>query len=544
MTDNTFNEQHRFGSASWASGFDLAKAGLTGNSGLFIGYKDNQQLRIDSDAPMITFGGAGSGKTRDLLGYVVCTSPGLPMLILDPRGELERISRIQHTLNGEYAYRWNPTGMLGTGGHACNLLDILTLNSPSFHSDTKFIAEGLITLSGGGSSRYFEQSARRYAEAILKSDVEQDGYTSFPRFYRTVSAIESDPHTWGTTLEAMLNSQFQDVRRVAGEMIAKQNESPKEFGSIIAELYNNTNFLSDPALIASLKDKRDREYGNQVTFSLAELCRTDPVRKIFLNIPAECLSIWSPVIRVFFTVAMLYKTRNPQARRILLLVDEAGQLGKFEALMRAVTFGRGGGIKAWSIWQGIGQVQRSFSPQEFQTFMGSCQVRQFFGVRDYETAKLISDMLGQESLQYDDTLAQSRARKSRMDVMQKAMSGQDPFTLGHELAHHKMAQNHRSTQARALMTPEEILSMPEDRQILFVSGLNLKPTYGEKYPYYTCREMAKYQYLPNPYHPPTDSVRVQGMFGAKYIPVITEPVPEKYALYPQHSDGTWSYCAS
>jgi len=27
------------------------------------------------------------------------------------------------------------------------------------------------------------------------------------------------------------------------------------------------------------------------------------------------------------------------------------------------------------------------------------------------------------------------------------------------------------------------------------------------------------------------------------VPVITEAVPDKYALYPQNSEGYWSYCA-
>lgn len=541
MNRQGFNAHYRYGSAAWADTSSIAQAGLMNGKGLFLGYKDNRQIRISSDAPMLTIGGAGSGKTRDLLGFVVCSSPGLPMLVLDPRGELEAISRMTHTLNGEYAYRWNPANLLGAGTHVCNVLDILDPCSTSFHSDCKFIAEGMISLSGGGNARYFEQRSRAYAECLIKHDATVSGYTSLPRFYRTVNTIEGDPETWGNTLEAMLMSPHEDVRRTAGEMITKQTESPKEFGSVLAEIYNAIGFLSDPALLTSLEDPRDADNG-RVCFSLSELCRGHPVRKIFIQVPSEMLSLWSPVLRLFYTTAMMYKARAPEARRVLFLIDEAGQMGRFGALLRAVTFGRGAGIKTWSIWQGIGQIRKNFSHEEAQTLIGSCQVRQFFGVRDYDTAKLVSDMLGKESLHYDDTLAQSEAAMHKRATLQKVMQGEDPFTLGHQMAHYRKASRHQSMQARDLMAPEEILSLQEDRQILFISGLNLKPILGEKHPYYTRPEMAGL-YLANPYHPPTDSVRVQGFFDSKSVPVITAPVPDKYAVYPQNSEGYWSYCA-
>ena len=81
------NEEFRHGSARWSTDDEVRRAGMFTADGPQVGYLGGRMLRLPGDAPMVSFGGAGSGKTRDLLGYVLCNSPGLPMLILDPPDE-------------------------------------------------------------------------------------------------------------------------------------------------------------------------------------------------------------------------------------------------------------------------------------------------------------------------------------------------------------------------------------------------------------------------------------------------------------------------
>jgi len=290
-------------------------------------------------------------------------------------------------------------------------------------------------------------------------------------------------------------------------------------------------FLDDPTLLPHL------EGGD---FSLNALTNPGRATKVFLNVPAEYLSLWSPLIRLFFTVSILYKSRKPQGPRVMLLVDEAGQLGKFEGLLRAFTYGRGAGVRAWAIFQDAGQIIRNFGAPAMQGFLGSAQMRQFFGVRDYQTAQLISDMLGSETLTYDDPLQQDGARHKKRQVIQRMFEGEDPFASVFDYAHYERAAQNRTKQARQLMTPDEILSLTEDRQILFISGQNLRPILAQKYPYFTRPEMAGL-YLPNPYHPPTDRVQIATRFGSKWVEVIRENVPAKWAGFPQFQNGTLSY---
>ena len=82
---NFHHEQDRYGSAKWATPQDAARAGLYGRGGLFLGYLAGRALRLEGDAPLITIGGAGSGKFRDILAYNICCYPSSTFR-LDPKG--------------------------------------------------------------------------------------------------------------------------------------------------------------------------------------------------------------------------------------------------------------------------------------------------------------------------------------------------------------------------------------------------------------------------------------------------------------------------
>ncbi|HBA44253.1 MAG TPA: hypothetical protein DCZ07_14885 [Alphaproteobacteria bacterium] len=525
-----FNEEYRFGSAAWANTEDLRRAGMLGAHGLPVGYRENTAMRLNGDAPLVTIGGAGSGKFRDILSYVACNSPGQSQVWLDPRGEISAVSEIAHTMNGDYAYRFNPLHLCSGISHKINPLEFLARESPSLLSDCKFVAEALVALTSGKDGNYFDLRARDWVEKLLISLVHKQGRVTLADLHRITSMIEGDARGWADHLEFMLACPYDGVRRAAAEMLTKQQDSPREFGSVMGSVYAALGFLDDPTLLESL---------NEAELSLFDLLR--PGRKLFLNIPAEFLSLWSPLIRLVFTVVMLLKGRSPEAPRIMLIVDEAGQLGRFEALLRAFTFGRGAGVRAWAVFQDTGQISRNYGAPALQGFLGSAQMRQFFGVRDYQTARLVSDMLGTETLEYDDERLQDEARRQKRDAIRKMFTGdEDPFDAAREYGHYKRAEERRTKQSRPLMTPDEIMDMPEDRQILFISGKNLKPVYAAKYPYFLRRDMAG-RFLPNPYHPPIDKVKVKAWIGTRTLKVVRERVPERFVSFPQYKENMWSY---
>ena len=494
-------EHDRFGSAAWADPNSLQAAGLFAERGLRVGHLGFAPLSLDSDAPMLTIGGAGSGKQRDLLTAAIALSPHRRMMILDPRGELAAVTMHNFARTGSYAYCWNPLRLHGLPHHPCNPLDLLRADSPTLVSDTKFIAEGLVPLPPGYGNTYLLMRARGWAEALLRFLALRDGSVSFPALGALIDAVEGDPEAWGAALTLMLNAPDPFLKRVAAEIVTKQQEAPKEFGAILGALYNALGFLDDPLARAALSAEG---------FSLSELVRAEPCTSVFLNIPAEFLSIWSPLIRVFFTVPMLVKGRAPAAPRLHLIVDEAGQ------------------------------IKRNFGDSALQSFIGSAQVRQFFGVLDVETAKLVSDMLGSETLHHTDTRQNNTDRHAKRAAILRLFTGADPMEAALGFVHHRRAGGIPAGKARALLSPDEVLALREDQQVLFISGLNLRPILANKYPFYTRPELAG-RYLPNPYHPPADRVRVATAKGMRDLRVITAPVPPSLAPLPQYHSGFCRY---
>lgn len=172
-----FHEEFRFGSARFATPDEVLHAGLMNQPGPFIGFAAGRPLRLAGDAPLITFGGAGSGKLRDVLAYNLCGfrtgnrwSVPRRMLVNDPRGELAAISISNQIRFGKAAYCINPFGLHGLPKHRVNPWNIIRKDSPTFHADVKLLIGDLIPLPTGGE-KYFSARAREWAEALVRTYV-------------------------------------------------------------------------------------------------------------------------------------------------------------------------------------------------------------------------------------------------------------------------------------------------------------------------------------------------------------------------------------
>ncbi|MDX1580644.1 MAG: type IV secretory system conjugative DNA transfer family protein [Alphaproteobacteria bacterium] len=530
------NETFRFGSARWPRLTEIENAGLLPPKpdSPPLGFIQDRPLCVSGDSPLITVAGSGAGKARDVLVPLICSAPSdMNMLILDLKGELGAVSMGDLVRQGKAGYFINAFGMHGLPQHRFNPLDVLRAGSVTRHQDAKVCAEALIKSSGGGHSDYFEGRARELVEKGAKYLVLRQGQVTLPELYRLLCLIDGNPEGWQRTAEDMMRCGLDDVRQVVGEMLYKQQSAPGEFSAIMGTLHKNLNFVTDPAIERTLSGG---------DFSLEVLA--DPALRCHIHIivPAEYVGVLSSFLRLTFAVATLYKQQAPQAPPLYLLCDESAQLGHFEALERCVTYGRGAKIRTHTVWQDLGQISRHYGPNGLQTFLGSSQVRQFFSIRDIQSARLISEMLGTQTLEYNDTLQQERARRAKLQALNAMMfGGADPLLGATEVAHHARAQRHRTKQARALMTPSEVMALPEDQQLLFISGVNCPQILADRRAYFRQPALAG-RYLANPYHE-EGFVQIATRRGTRRARIITEACPREIAHFPQYAagPGTWQY---
>lgn len=450
------------------------------------------------------------------------------MLILDVKGELASISQDQ-TPDKKFCYYWNPIGLHDLPQNQVNPVGFLTKDSPTLVSDMKVFVEAAIPRSGSGNAAYFELNARRFAEAIGLGLVQMNGVLTLPDFYYAITALPLADDHWLDVAWAMHNAPYRECVLVEAEIAQAREDSSGGFQGIIGELQKSVAGLSDPLLLKSVSPPFD--------FDLNDLCSAKRAIQFYMMAPPEMISPWSLVIKSLFTGAMILKSRKPQARAQTWILDECAQLSGFELVEKMFTYGAGAGIRPVAVFQQINQMD-SLSKNALRIITASAAVQNYFGVRDWESAKRISDISGIETLDYIDLGHQSRLRAQSRDLLKHVIDGSDPFAAASQLDQLTYEMDLVVKQRRPLITGDEVLNMDERLQLIFtdkVQGMIC----SERGSYMEQRFMAG-RYHPNPYHPPNDKVRVMTLLGPRWWPVIVEKVPRRFAHYPQYQSGEWS----
>jgi type IV secretory pathway TraG/TraD family ATPase VirD4 len=143
--------------------------------------------------------------------------------------------------------------------------------------------------------------------------------------------------------------------------------------------------------------------------------------------------------------------------RLLMLLDEFPSLGRLSFFESTLAFSAGYGIKCFLICQSLNQLDKAYGRDN--SIVDNCHVRMAYAANRSETAKTISELIGQTT-----------AAK-----MQRSMSGKG--VLGS-----RSVSESEQEFARQLLTPDEILRLPFEEAILMVGGM---PAYrGRKIMYY------------------------------------------------------------
>jgi type IV secretion system protein VirD4 len=327
----------------------------------------------------------------------------------------------------------------------------------------------------------------------------------------------------------MMNSRFSSVRTFAGEIMTLMKAGKDSFTAPMGVLQSAFAFMRDPRL--------------QWTFSGSDvstgwLPSRNRKLAIFVIWPVEYVDIQSAAIRCIIGSAIQNKMRAPDGQPVSVLVDEAGQLKRFPSLREIYTFGRGAGlIGNIAAWQEISQIKASFGAEAGE-IIGSAQYRVFKGIRTIETARLVSEMAGTMTLEYDASLEQSNAYRQKMQATRRLLAGGSLMESIADVQHYKYAESHRTQQARRVLQPDEVLNLPSNQMVAFASGLVDAPLMGQWLNHYERRDFAG-KYLNNPYH--GDLARVKTRWSSKQLRVIEETVPTKLEHLPQYQNGRWRY---
>lgn len=442
------------GSAHWATEEDISDRAGNENSPnkpggtVLLGYILNGQkispFSWTTDKHVLVIASSGSGKGADILIPNLLSYTG-SVFVLDPKGENARATaRHRSTLGAVHCL--DPWGLSGRPSSRFNPLQRLT--KPENHADVATGAAALaaaLVLPDNGSNRYFTDSARQLIEALIAYVATEENLRPVAdlKLVRTLLAQHARP-----LLEAMAKTTEgpDTIRSNAGRMLAL---GEREFGQILSSAITETAFLDDPRIQAVLSYSPEE----QIDFDAWQ----NNVMSVFVCLPPRYFKAFNRWLRLMVTESLDAKMRHnkTQPKPVLFMLDELASLERLQPVEDAIGLARGYGMQIWSVFQDLGQMKDIYR-ERATSFIGNAGIRLFFGTQDHDTAQTVSNMLGQETWEMAIT------------------TGGKQTDLRHG--------------GRPLLTPDEVMCLPENAMICFLPAK--RPLLLARTPYYRDKRFA------------------------------------------------------
>ena len=302
------------------------------------------------------------------------------------------------------------------------------------------------------------------------------------------------------TLDQMALPDERRIVQQGANVLKRMMISERQFTSVLTTAIDH---------LKAWNTERIRSVTKENTFSFKKL--RDGNTTLYLIIPPEMLDAYRPIVRAFVGWALRelrlsFETAQHDGEPpVLFLLDEFPSLGRMEPLQDGLTYLAGYGIRLWLFAQNLDQLKEHY-PNNWQTFIANCAVRSFFGVSDFETAKLISEMAGKATVE-NRTLGESFSQSEGIGHTSGKSSGtsstwgssnSDGKSSTSSFSHTTNSGDSSSTSwntsrsvslsgsvtnvARALINPDEVMRLQANEQIIFLQGL--PPLKALKRPYY------------------------------------------------------------
>ena len=378
------------------------------------------------------------------------------VLVIDPKGENARIAGKARQRFGT-VHVLDPFEVSGMPSAAYNPLDRLTPDSLDLGEDAASLTEALVMDPPGQvSEAHWNEEAKAILGGLIMFCVCHEDRNR--RSLATVREYLTLPRDRvRALLELMQDSDAAGglIARAANRFLGKAD---REAASVLSNAQRHTHFLDSPR-IANVLSRSD--------FHFSDLRHR--ITSVFLVLPPNRMDAYSRWLRLLVSQALQDIARDAEASvgahtpsqrlrtPVLFLLDEFAALGRLEAVERAMGLMAGYGLQLWPILQDMSQL-RDLYGERAGTFIANAGVQQVFGVNDFETAKWLSQMMGQETTGYQT----DNFKPGDAPSISNNLTGRD------------------------LLTPDEIMQLRPENQLLRVQGQ--ATAVAQKLRYYADRE--------------------------------------------------------
>ncbi len=421
-----------YGDARWATEADIKRANLRAKQGLLLGSDGKGGYYCEEGFQhTLLFAPTGAGKG---VGFVI---PNLlwwhqSVVVHDIKLENYDLCSGWRQQQGQEIYVWEPANPDGVT-HCYNPLDWISKKPGQMVDDVFKIASLLMP-----KQDFWVNEARSLFVAVtlyLIADVTKT--RSFGEVVRTMRGDDA-AYQFSVVLDTM-----GDIIHPVGYMnlAAFLQKADKERSGVISTMNSDLELWANP-LIDTATASSDF---NVLMFKKKKTT-------VYVGLTPDNIARLQKLMQVFYQQATEFLSRKmPNLKEepfgVLFLVDEFPTLGKMEQFKNGIAYFRGYRVKLFLVVQDTQQLKGTYEDAGMNSFLSNSTYRITFAANNYETANLISQLCGNKTVENFST---SRPKFFDLNPASKTMNV--------------------SEVQRALLLPQEVITLPRDEQIILIES--------------------------------------------------------------------------
>lgn len=428
------------GTARFAGLREAKKRGLLQNRGVILGKKDGKLLRFDDAGHILTISRTRGGKGVSAVVPNLLSHLG-SVFCIDIKGE-------NYAITGEERRGFGAVHPIApfAGFSSClNPLDFIRQNTGEI-DDCELVATLIVTPSSGDDA-FWEREARTLISSLIQF-VMRHRAKEAQTLAEVRKLLTLPPSDFDELLAEMALSKHAWIRQNAS---AFSQKADKERSGVISTAQSHTRFLDSPNIqkVTAKSDFKFTDLKHQVT-------------SVFLIMPPHQVTVYRPFMRLMVGLAQasMTRTNHYMDEPVLFMLDEFPSLGKMP--IAGFAYLAGYDVRLWVFSQSMSQLEAVYG-KSAGMILANCAVQQMWSIApaDISTAEHLSRTLGDKTVR---SFSHSQSKNSKFSITSKNFSESE------------------GRLTRRLLTPDEILCLPETLMILMIAGS--RPFLATRFIYY------------------------------------------------------------
>ena len=420
------------GDAHWASYKEIKKMGLLKNEGMLLGqYKPGKYFIAKDYQHVLLFAPTGSGKG---VGFVI---PNLlfwkeSVLVHDIKLEnYELTCGYRTNVLKQKCYTWSPADPEGYS-HCYNPLDWIAKQAGKMVDDVQKIIKIVIP-----KQEFWENEARSMVVGVvLFLLADESRPTSFGEVVRTLRSDDV-----AMTLATALDTMGDKIHPVGYmNLSAFLQKAEKERSGVISTANSGLELWANPLIdkTTSRSDFDMRKFKRELT-------------TVYVGLTPDNIERLKPLMSMFYQQGTAFMSQKIPTKDdpygVMYMMDEFPTVGKLEQFLAGIAYFRGYHVKLFLIVQDTQQLKGTYEDSGMNSFLSNSTYRITFAANNVETAKLISELIGNKT-----AISESMNRPKFFDLNPGSRS------------------IHMSKTQRALLLPQEVIGLPRTDQIILIEA--------------------------------------------------------------------------